>query len=274
MNWQNWEISQKKPEETKDPRGPEYRLTVPVPPALSLAQVRSLSLLPGDMAEVADSLGCPSVSYTYSEPIAYYEYTQDCCRAVRERDLKNILASCGSIEERPLRDLAQYVDAAHIDLKGFDDDVYRKLNSGRLNPILNTLKTLRSMGVWLEVINLIVPTYTDNIEVVKRMCNWLVENLGPDVPLHFSKFHPQHKLTHLPPTPVDTLVRAREVARSAGLHFVYIGNVLGVPEAETTFCPNCKRAIIEREIYAIKSMKIDDGKCSYCNATVPGVWKA
>jgi len=159
-------------------------------------------------------------------------------------------------------------------LRGFDDDVYRKLNSGRLNPILNTLKTLRSMGVWLEVINLIVPTYTDNIEVVKRMCNWLVENLGPDVPLHFSKFHPQHKLTHLPPTPVDTLVRAREVARSAGLHFVYIGNVLGVPEAETTFCPNCKRAIIEREIYAIKSMKIDDGKCSYCNATVPGVWKA
>lgn len=274
LNCQNWEISQKKPEETKDPRGPEYRLKTPVPSSLTLGQLRALSLFPEDIAAIADELGCPSVSYTYSEPTAYYEYAQDCSKAVRERKLKNILVSCGSIEERPLRDLAQYIDAAHIDLKGFDEETYRKLNSGRLEPILNTLKTLKSMGVWVEVINLIVPTYTDNIEVVKRMCGWLVENVGPDTPLHFSRFHPQHKLTHLPSTPINTLLRAREVARAAGLHFVYIGNVLGVPEAETTFCPNCKRAIVERDIYAIKSFKIEDGKCGYCQSPVAGVWKA
>lgn len=274
LNCQNWEISQKKPEETKDPRGPELRLKVPVPSLLSLRELRAVSLFPEDIAEVAESLGCPSVSYTYSEPIAYYEYTQDCCKAVRERKLKNILVSCGSIEERPLRDLAQYIDAAHIDLKGFDEEIYQKLNSGRLGPILNTLKTLKSMNVWVEVINLVVPTYTDRIETIRRMCDWLVENLGPDTPLHFSRFHPQHKLTHLPPTPINTLLQARETAKNAGLRFVYIGNVLGVPDAETTFCPNCKQPVLEREIYTIKSIKIHDGKCSNCHSPIPGIWQA
>lgn len=273
LNCQNWEISQKKPEETKDPRSPEYRLKPPVPAALSMGEVRALSLFPDDLAAVTESLGCPSISYTYSEPTAYYEYALDCCKAAHKRKLKNILVSCGSIEERPLRDIAQFVDAAHVDLKGFDDETYRKLNSGRLDPILNSLKTLKSMGVWFEIINLIVPTYTDDVEMVKRMCGWLVENLGPDTPLHFSRFHPQHKLTHLPPTPVNTLLRAREVARTAGLHFVYIGNVAGIPDAETTFCPNCKRAIVERDIYAIKAIRIENSKCAFCQAPVAGVWK-
>ncbi len=274
LNCQNWEISQKKPEETKDARGPEFRLKPPVPASLTLSQVRTLSLFPEDLAAVAASLACPSISYTYSEPTAYYEYTQDCCRAARERKLKNILVSCGSIEERPLRDLAGFVDAAHVDLKGFDDGVYRKLNSGRLQPILNTLKALKELGVWFEIINLIVPTYTDKMEMVKQMCGWVIENLGPDTPLHFSRFHPQHKLTHLPRTPLDTLVKARDVGREVGLRFVYIGNVVGLPDAETTFCPACKRAVVERDVYAISSVKITDGKCGYCQAPIAGVWAA
>lgn len=272
LNCQNWEISQKKPEETKDPQGAEFRLRPPVPPALTLGQIRRLSLFPEDLAAVAQDLDCPSISYTYSEPTAYYEYAYDSCRLARARGVRNVLVSCGSIEERPLRDLAQYVDAMHVDLKGFSDDIYRKLNSGRLDPILRTLTTLKSLGVWIEVINLVVPTYTDDLDMIRRMCGWLVAHLGVDQPLHFSRFHPQHKLTHLAPTPVDFLVRARDAARREGLRYVYIGNVPGLADAQTTFCPNCNRPLIQRDIFAVAALDVVDGKCRFCNTPIAGVW--
>lgn len=272
LNCQNWEISQKKPEETKEARGEEFRLRPPLPERLTAEQMRRLSLFPEDLAAVASELRCPSVSYTYSEPTAYYEYAFDSCRAVRERGLKNVLVSCGSIEERPLRDLAAHVDAAHVDLKGFDDEVYRKLNSGRLAPILNTLKTLKEVGVWVEIIHLAVPTYTDKIDTIRRMCDWVIGELGPDMPIHFSRFHPQHKLAHLPPTPTETLVRAREAARAAGLRYVYIGNVAGLPDAGTTFCPGCRRAIVERDGYSVTRLDVVGGRCRHCGHSISGVW--
>lgn len=274
LNCQNWEISQKKPEETKDSSGPELRLKPPLPASLSLAQMNRLSLFPEDVAEVAKALGCPSVSYTYSEPTSYYEYALDCCKAVRALRLRNVIVTCGSIEERPLRELLQHVDAAHIDLKGFDEASYQKLNSGRLQPVLNTLKTYRSCGVWFEVINLVVPSYTDNLDSIRRMCGWLAENLGPDTPLHFSRFTPQHKLTHLPPTPLDTLLKARAAAISAGLRYVYLGNVREPADAGTTFCPSCKRAVVERDIFAVTRCDIVKGKCPFCQAKIAGVWTA
>jgi len=274
LNCQNWEISQKKPEETKDPRGPEFRLRPPLPRMIDREEFARLSLFPEDVVAVTKALGCPSISYTYSEPTAYYEYAYDTCKAARARKVKNVLVTCGSIEERSFRDLAQYVDAAHVDLKGFDEECYRKLNSGKLQTILGTLKIYRSLGIWFEVINLIVPTYTDNLEMIKRMCGWLVDNLGPDQVLHFSRFHPQHKLTHLPPTPVDTLVRAREIARSAGLRYVYIGNVPGLTDAETTFCPHCKKAVVERDIFAVTSVNLQAGQCRFCQTKIAGVWSA
>ena len=155
LNCQNWEISQKKPEETKNPQGDEFRLAPPLAPSLTQDQMSRLSLFPEDVVAVTEALGCPSISYTYTEPTAFFEYTQDTCKAARERKLKNIVVSCGSIEERPARDLYQYVDAAHVDLKGFDDDIYRKLNAGKLAPILRTLKVLRELAVGVEVINLL-----------------------------------------------------------------------------------------------------------------------
>lgn len=272
LNCQNWEISQKKPEETKDARGPESRLRPPVPSSLTLGQIRSLSLFPEDLAAVALELECPSISYTYSEPTAYYEYAQDSCRSARERKVRNVLVSCGSIEERPLRDLAQLVDAAHVDLKGFSDDVYRKLNSGRLEPILRTLKILKSVGVWVEVINLVVPTYTDDLEMIRQMCGWLAQHMGPDQPLHFSRFHPQHKLAHLSPTPVEFLVKARDTARREGMRYVYIGNVTGLADAETTFCPDCKRAVIQRDIFSVTALDVVNGRCRFCQTPIAGVW--
>lgn len=272
LNCQNWEISQKKPEETKDPRGAEFRLRPPLPTGLTPDQMARLSLFPEDVVAVTRALGCPSISYTYSEPTAFYEYTQDTCKLAREQKLKNIVVTCGSIEERPARDLYQHVDAAHVDLKGFDEDIYRQLNSGKLAAILGTVKTLKDLGVWFELINLVVPTYTDDLDTIRRMCAWIAKSLGPDQVLHFSRFHPQHKLTHLPPTPVDTLVKARDVARAEGLRFVYVGNVPGLEDAGTTWCPHCKKAVVERDIFAVKRLAIADGKCRFCGTKIAGVW--
>lgn len=272
LNCQNWEISQRKPEETKDPEGEPLRLRPPLPARLTTSEMARLSLFPDDVVAVTEALGCPSISYTYSEPTAFFEYTQDTCRAAHERRLKNILVSCGSIEERPARDLYQHVDAAHVDLKGFDDAIYRKLNSGRLAPILRTLQVLKELGVWFEIIHLVVPTYTDRLEVIQRMCAWIARELGPDQPLHFSRFQPQHHLTHLPPTPLETLRKAREVARAEGLHFVYVGNVPGMADAGTTWCPDCHKAIVERDIFAVTRLDITDGRCRFCGAKISGVW--
>jgi pyruvate formate lyase activating enzyme len=272
LNCQNWEISQKKPEETKDPRGDELRLRPPMPTSLSSDQIARLSLFPEDAVSVANALLCPSLSYTYSEPTAFYEYTVDTCKAAHARKLRNIVVSCGSIEDRAARDLYKLVDAAHVDLKGFDQDTYTKLNSGKLQPILNLLKTLKELGVWVEIINLVVPTYTDNLDTIRRMCGWIAKELGPDQPLHFSRFHPQHKLEHLTPTPVQTLVKARDAARGEGLHYVYIGNVPGLEGAETTFCPNCKKAVVERDIFAVTAENLTGGKCRFCGTKIAGVW--
>ncbi|MCX7885820.1 MAG: AmmeMemoRadiSam system radical SAM enzyme [Verrucomicrobiae bacterium] len=272
LNCQNWDISQRKPEDTKDAKAPELRLRPPLPSGLRPVDVARLSLFPEDLVAVAQATGCASISYTYTEPIAYYEYTYDSCRLARAAGVKNVLVTCGSIEERPLRDLAQYVDGAHVDLKGFDDAVYRKLNSGKLQTVLNAIVTLKSMSVWVEVINLIVPTYTDRLDVIRRMCDWLAKHAGVDTPLHFSRFHPQHKLTHLPPTPVEILQQARDVARAAGLRYVYIGNVVGVPDSGTTFCPSCRSAVIERDIFAVTANRLVDGKCPKCHTAIAGIW--
>lgn len=272
LNCQNWEISQKKPEETKDPAGPELRLKPPVPASLSLADIQRLSLFPDDVVAVTEALGCPSVSYTYSEPTSYYEYLLDTCKAARSKKVRNIVVTCGSIEDRPLRELGQYIDAAHIDLKGFDEETYHKLNSGKLQTVLNTLKVYKSLGVWFEIIHLMVPTYTDNPDIIRRMCAWLADNLGTDVPLHFSRFHPQHKLAHLPPTPVDTLVQARDLARAAGLNYVYIGNVPGLADAGTTYCPKCKKPVAERDIFAVTALRLENGRCQFCQNPIPGRW--
>jgi pyruvate formate lyase activating enzyme len=176
------------------------------------------------------------------------------------------------MEERALRDLGQYVDAAHVDLKGFDEATYRQLNSGKLGPILTTLKTLKSLGIWFEIIHLLVPTYTDKPEMLRPMCDWICRNLGPGYPLHFSRFHPQHKLAQLPPTPVERLVQAKQIAQAAGLHYVYLGNVPGLAEAGTTFCPGCKMAVIERDIFTVTSFRLVQGSCPKCHTPIAGRW--
>jgi len=271
LNCQNWDISQRKPEETKDPSGQELRLR-PGVAVESTDQISRLSLFPDDLAAMAQACKCPTVSYTYSEPIAYYEYMYDSCKAARARGVRNVMVTCGSIEEEPLRDLAQHLDAAHVDLKGFDEATYRKLNTGHLQPILDTIKTLKELGVWFEVINLVVPTYTDDMDTIRKMCSWLVENVGPDCPLHFSRFIPMHKLEYLMPTPVDVLLKARSEAMAIGLNYVYVGNVPGLSGVEDTSCPHCKKTILKRQVFSVTENNLQDGRCKFCQTPIPGVW--
>lgn len=272
LNCQNWDISQRKPEESKDPRGESIRLNPAALGSLTRQDMDRLSMFPEDIVALAEHLKSPSIAYTYSEPTVWYEYMIDTARLARAAGVKNVWVTCGYIGEEALRELAPVLDAANVDLKSFDDEIYKTLNTGRLEPILNTLKTLKREGVWFEVTNLVVPTYTDDLDMIRRMCDWLLENLGPDYPLHFSRFSPQHKLTHLPPTPVDVLLDARRVARGCGLHHVYLGNVRGVQDAETTFCPNCNREVIEREAYFVGNIDLDQGHCASCGARIAGVW--
>ena len=249
LNCQNWSISQKSPRET-----------------------RNFDLMPDKVIEAAIENNCESIAYTYSEPVTFYEYTYDTSILAREAEIKNVIVSAGYINEEPLRKLARVIDAANIDLKSFKDSIYLKLNAGKLETILRTLMILNEEGVWLEITNLIVPGWTDDFEMIKEMCDWLYKNGFADNPLHFSRFYPSYKLTQLPPTPLSTLTKAREIALDAGIKYVYIGNVPGT-EAENTFCPKCQKTLIKRRGYRILSNHVKNGKCEYCDEPISGVWE-
>jgi pyruvate formate lyase activating enzyme len=248
LNCQNWEISQQSPKET-----------------------RNIELFPEKVVEEAIRNGCRSIAYTYSEPIAFYEYTFDTARIAKSRGIKNLLISNGYINEKPLLDLSKYLDAANINLKSFSEETYAKLNGGSLQPILNTLKILKSEGVWLEITNLVVPGWTDDLAMIKEMCDWLVNNGFINTPLHFSRFHPLYKLTSLPFTPLATLERAREIALKTGIEYVYIGNVPGTVH-ENTYCPQCKKTVIERRGFTILNNNLKNGTCKFCDRKIAGVW--
>jgi pyruvate formate lyase activating enzyme len=221
--------------------------------------------------EEAVTNACRSVAYTYAEPVAFYEYMFDSARFVRARGLKNLMISNGFINEKPLRDLCKYIDGANINLKSFSEEIYAKLNGGSLQPVLDTLKIMKDEGVWLEITNLVVPNWTDKTGMIAEMCGWLVKNGFQDNPLHFIRFFPLYKLTNLPYTPVEILDKAREIAMNAGMKYVYIGNVPG-SAAENTYCPNCKKILIERRGFTILANNLRNGNCSACGTKIPGVW--
>ena len=246
---QNWEISQASP-----------------------GDVRTYKLSPEEIVEHAIKSGSRSIAYTYTEPTIFYEYMIDIAKIAKRSGVKNVMHSAGHISEEPLRQLCKYLDAANIDLKGFTEDYYSEMSLGSLESVLKTLKILDEEGVWVEITNLVVPGLNDDPELIKAMSIWIKDNLGPETPLHFSRFWPMYKLKNLSPTPVSTIERARKIAMENGLKFVYIGNVVG-HKAEDTFCPVCGKSIIERSGYSINKINIKDGKCVFCNAEVPGVWK-
>ncbi|MFA5141157.1 MAG: AmmeMemoRadiSam system radical SAM enzyme [Elusimicrobiota bacterium] len=226
---------------------------------------------PEQIVAAARQAGCPSIAYTYSEPLVFYEYTHDTAALAREKGLKNVLVTAGYINPAPLRKLLRFIDASNTDLKYFDDGLYQRYSDGRLKPVLDGLVIQREMGVWLEVTNLVVPTVNDDISTIRRMAKWMVGHLGPDTPLHFSRFFPMYELRNLPPTPEETLLKARQAAMDAGLRFVYIGNLHG-HEAESTLCPKCAKVLVRRIGYLVPEMRIKDGRCEYCGTVIPGRW--
>jgi len=248
LNCQNWEISQAKPHE-----------------------VRHYELFPPEAIDAAKRSGSISIAYTYSEAITYFEYMIDTARLAREAGIYNLLISNGYINRKPLLELCKVLDAANINLKSLDDNIYRKLNGGRLQPVLNTFKTLHEQGVHFEMTNLVVPGYVDDEEMVRQMCQWILDNLGPDYPLHFLRFFPKYKLDRLPPTPVSTLIRLREVAMAEGIRYAYVGNVPR-HEGNNTYCHNCKKLLVERQGYVIPTYNMDGNRCKFCKTVIPGRW--
>jgi pyruvate formate lyase activating enzyme len=245
---QNWSISQVPPEETQN-----------------------IDLPPEEIVRLALSYNDPVIAYTYSEPTIFYEYMLGISQLAREFGLRNVIISAGYIEPDPLRELCQYVDAIKIDLKGYDEEFYREVCGAELHPVLRAIETIFEMGIHLEIVNLVVPTLNDNLAQLKSLSRWVAQDLSPDVPLHFSRFQPLYKLANLPPTPVETLEKAYDVAREEGVRFVYIGNVPGHP-GNNTYCPECGQPIIVRQGFAVLEYHLWGGVCEYCGEQIPGVW--
>lgn len=247
---QNWDISQARPE-----------------------QIPAEYMPPKRVAELAKQWQCPSIAYTYSEPVVFSEFLMDAADAGHEAGIRSVVVSNGYIQDEALRAAYGKMDAVKIDLKAFSESYYQKVVVGELKPVLDTLVTLRKMDKWTEIVYLVVPTLNDSDAEFNGLVRWVKGNLGPDVPVHFTQFHPDYLLKNLPITPIRTLERARQIAMAEGLHFVYIGNVPGHP-GENTYCPQCKRLLVERTGFEIRQMHIRNGACQFCKQKIPGVWHA
>jgi len=247
---QNWDISQVRPE-----------------------QVRAVYLPPKSVAELARQYGCPSIAYTYSEPVIFSEYMMDTADAGHAVGIKSAVVTGGYIQQEPLTKLCQHVDAVKVDLKAFSEKYFREIVNGELKPVLDALVTMQKLRMWNELVYLVIPTLNDSDAEFKALARWVKSELGADVPLHFSRFHPDYLLKNLPPTPLETLERAKAIADSEGLHYVYLGNVPGHP-AESTYCPKCKRMVVERVGFTVKSIRLRKGKCPDCQQEIAGMWGA
>lgn len=246
---QNWEISQARPED-----------------------VHSSVILPEKVAQRALLYESPTIAYTYTEPIVWSEYVRDTVEAGHAEGLKSVMISAGYINPEPLAELAGELDAIKIDLKAFDDGFYRDICGTSLKPVLDTIMQVRESGTWLEIVNLVIPTLNDDDKHIENLCKWVKENLGTEVPIHFTRFYPTYKLQNLPPTPLDSVTRAREIALSCGIKFPYVGNVPSGHPGESTYCPVCGKVVIQRAGYRVLSLAIEDGKCTSCGCAIPGVW--
>mgnify|MGYP003373275478 CR=1 FL=1 len=245
---QNWEISQSAPE--------DHRATA-CPPEAMVARARGR--------------GAPVLAFTYNEPTVFAEYLCDTARAARRQGLRPVLVSCGFMNEAPLAEMIEVLDAVKIDLKGFAPAFYRDVAGAELAPVLRSMRQIARAGRHLEIVNLVVPTLNDSDAMLGELVRWVVGELGPDVPVHFTRFHPDYQLQNLPPTPVATLERARERALAGGIRYAYVGNVPGHPGAHT-HCPRCGRVAVERNGIFLTALHLKEGACESCGTKIAGVW--
>ncbi|MGD2118282.1 MAG: AmmeMemoRadiSam system radical SAM enzyme [Chromatiales bacterium] len=232
------------------------------------------SASPQRIAEVAAEHNCRSVAFTYNDPVIFLEYVNDTADACHEKGIKAVAVTAGYISSPAREDFFSHIDAANVDLKGFTDEFYHKICGGHLQPVLDTLMYLKhETDVWFELTTLLIPGHNDSDAELEKMTQWVVENLGPDVPMHFTAFHPDWKMLDTPATPPDTLTRARDIAMRNGVHFAYTGNVHDA-KGSSTWCPSCGELLIERDWYELGQWNLDaQGKCKKCGEQIPGVFE-
>jgi pyruvate formate lyase activating enzyme len=245
---QNWEISQSSPEDHQVSFTPPIRI-------VDAARANKSSV----------------IAFTYNEPTVFTEYLTDIARDAKKQGLRCVMISCGFMNEAPLAEMCKTLDAIKIDLKGYSEDFYRTVCRAELRPVLRSIKQIAKSRTHLEIVNLVVPTLNDSDKMLQGLIDWILGEIGPDVPVHFSRFHPDYQLLNLPPTPFATLERAYNMAMSKGLHYPYVGNVPDHP-GNHTYCPNCKKAVIKRQGFFITEMNMKDGCCKFCKRKIAGVW--
>ena len=245
---QNWQISQSRPEDF-DAR----------------------FVTPGEMVDSATERRSPIIAFTYNEPTVFTEYLADTAALAKKHKLRCVMVSCGFMNSEPLKEMCSLLDAIKIDLKGYSEDFYHNVCSAELKPVLNSIRQIAKSGIHLEIVNLVVPTLNDSDKMMNGLVDWVAGEIGPDVPIHFTRFHPDYQLLHLPPTPVATLEKLRNLAMNKGLHYVYVGNVPNHP-GNHTYCPQCGKAIIQRNSFFITEMNMERGKCGFCGRAIAGVW--
>lgn len=245
---QNWEISQMKPE--------DFELGFHTPEATF---------------KKADASSAPVIAFTYNEPTIWTEYILDVASLARQKNIKTAVISCGIMQEEPLEELCEAVDAIKIDLKGFSEHFYEKVCGARLQPVLRSIKQVAKSKAHLEIVNLVVPTLNDADDMLKGLVNWIKDETGDETPVHFTKFHPDYKMLHLPPTPVATLEKAYIMAKEAGLKYPYVGNVAGHKWAHT-YCPGCQSIVIKRNSMFMLENRLKNGKCPDCGVNIKGIW--
>ncbi len=248
---QNWEISQFRPEQ--------------VPARFGFVS-------PETLVGLARRHGSKSIAFTYGEPVVFFEYMLATAKASKEAGIPGVMITNGYIEKEPMKELCGTLGAVKVDFKAYDEEFYKKWCRGELKPVLETMKLVKSQGTWLEMVHLTIPTLNDSQEQTKRLCGWVLENLGADVPLHFTRFHPTYKLKNLSPTPISTLEKQYDIARAEGMHFPYTGNLAGHP-GESTHCPGCKKVLIRRIGFTVVENNLKDGACPECGRKIAGVWQ-
>jgi pyruvate formate lyase activating enzyme len=246
---QNWQISQFRPE-----------------------QVDSVQVPPDKLVAASQARSAPTIAFTYSEPVIAYEYVCDSAELARKAGVGSVIISNGFIQEKPLREVCRHLTGVKIDLKAFTEKFYADQCAGKLAPVLKTLEVLKDTGIWFELVVLIIPTLNDSPDEIKQMSQWVVRQLGPDVPMHFTRFHPTYRITNLPATPISIVERCRQIALDTGVRYVYAGNMPPGHEGENTYCHKCRAELIRRVGYVIAANQIKDGKCPKCATGIPGVW--
>jgi len=234
-------------------------------------QVHSTHIPPEDVVALAIRYGCPSIAFTYNEPTIWGEYVIDICHAAREAGIRTVMVTNGYVTREAFHDIYDHVDAANVDLKAFTEGFYGRITLTHLQPVLEMLTWLKEeTSVWFEITNLLIPTLNDDPCEIGRLSDWILDHLGPEVPLHFTAFHPDFKLRDKPRTPPETLHAARKIALRAGLHYVYEGNMSS--DAAHTFCPACGKMAIRRSWHEVLENSLRDGACPSCGHAIPGRW--